>query len=119
MDAVKFLEELKRMCGNTDSCEDCPIFGMKEDNCMTLTFPCFWDEAEIVSAVEKWSAEHPIKTRLMDFLEKFPNAPLYEGLPKTLPSALGYCRIGRIYTCAECKQNGKSLKDCWDLPVEE
>lgn len=117
MDAVKFLEEFRRMCDSHKECETCPFHSPPK-------YYCLWDvladsECEIteraVSIVEKWSAEHPVKTRLRDFLEKFPNASLgSSGTPLYLPRPFGYC--GRE-TCQGCDHWGSS--DCWILPVEE
>lgn len=79
MDAVKFFEESKRMCGSFNRCTDCPLVNF-EDN----FFPCKLDEYipeskeinKVVSTVEKWSAEHPVKTRQSEFLKMFPYADL-------------------------------------------
>lgn len=111
MDAVKFLEELHRMCTTIPGCEVCAL----QDR---LTHcPAFMPDAkEAVSIVEKWSAEHPVKTRLMDFLEKFPNASLSsEGLPLWLPRPFGYCGLKMCY---DCEHQGTE-EDCWNLPLEE
>ena len=110
MDAVKFLKELHRMCLATDGCRTCAI-RHAGSYC-----PSYLPKIEeTVAIVEKWSAEHPVKTRLMDFLEKFPNASLgSSGTPLYLPRPFGYC--GRE-TCQGCDHWGSS--DCWSLPVEE
>lgn len=71
MDAVEFIKEYQRMCRN--ECEECPL------NYKT----CFYDSIyknnlpfeEIVKTVEQWSQDHPQKTMMQDFFEKFPNAP--------------------------------------------
>mgnify|MGYP003289544036 CR=1 FL=1 len=114
MDAVKFLKEYDRMCGlyNEERCAGCPL---QNDICAFYPF----DELDnIVQVVEKWSAEHPIKTRLMDFLEKFPNAPLCgaDKVPYLLPVNLGYCKVEY---CRECEHYPCSNVDCWHLPLEE
>lgn len=117
MDAVKFLEELKRLCESKQRCTDCPLSRDTNNDC-PLGYPYGWkgeNTKKAISIVEKWSAEHPMKTRLMDFLEKFPNASLgSSGTPLYLPRPFGYC--GRE-TCQGCDHWGSS--DCWILPVEE
>lgn len=64
-----------------------------------------------VERVEQWSKEHPQRTRLQDFREKYPNALLYyDGTPKPCCSDLGYCKeCPEVTTCEEC----------WNMPVEE
>lgn len=76
MDAVKFIKEKHRMCKSNEKCNSCPVSG--ENNPHKL--PCdnlMIEEPEIyVRAVEKWSREHPVKTRQSEFLKIFPNAEL-------------------------------------------
>ena len=61
---------------------------------------------------------HPEKTRLMDFLGKYPNAPLGEdGLPFLTPRCLGYCGDTPCYACEKAKD--KTLAWCWEQEVEE
>lgn len=118
MDAVKFLEELKRMCKSCSDCRSCPI---KDPvvcmfcDAIDTKIDCN-DFSKSVAIVETWSDEHPVKTRLVDFLEKFPNASLSsEGLPLWLPRPFGYC--GRK-TCYDCEQPCDA-EGCWNLPLEE
>ena len=76
MDAIKFTNEAKRMCKSFgDDCTGCPAF----DNSLTLCKLCIYcecSEEEKVSIVEKWSKEHPAKTRQSAFLERYPNASI-------------------------------------------
>ena len=61
---------------------------------------------------------HPKKTRLMDFLGKYPDAPLYNGCPYALPRAMGYCGKERT-SCTGCETRGNPYKGCWEQEVEE
>ena len=124
MDAVKFLEELKRMC---DSCEDCRYCPLASD-CNRTKPPAWWETEypdKMVTAVEKWSYEHSVKTRLMDFLEKFPNAIMVDdGLPLIAPYMVGYCKglyaeKGIGTPCSNCKCHKETRFFCWNLPLEE
>lgn len=106
MDAVHFLQELKRMCHN-GYCPHCPLS-------KGLTTDCFAGlyerPEETVQLVEKWSVEHPQKTRLTEFLEKYPNAvfkPLTK-IPETCCHNLGYT--------GDCIEN---CEVCWNQPLEE
>lgn len=59
---------------------------------------------------------HPKKTRLMDFLRKYPNAPLNSiGIPEVTPWFLGYC--GDV-PCNACDKD-KPLAWCWEQEVED
>lgn len=111
MDAVKFLKERERMCLTYKACDGCPL--QESGVC-----PNEGKNAEaIVKAVEKWSAEHPVKTRLMDFLEKHPNAPLgIEGFPWMRPVNMGYCNRRNCVGCD--MQYSETSKLCWNLPLE-
>lgn len=58
------------------------------------------------------------KTRLQDFLAKYPNAPLDgNGIPIFMPWSLGYCGDTPCYACE--KAEGKSSAWCWDQEVED
>lgn len=62
---------------------------------------------------------NPKKTRLDDFFEKHPNAPVSgKGLPFVLPHLLGYCQADN---CDDClRLHGVwELKDCWNQEVED
>lgn len=119
MDAVEFLKECKRICKkNAGTCNLCP-FGGKNDKGITLCdfhvkyFRPEMSPERIIGAVEKWSKEHPRKTRLQDFLEKYPNAPLIPDgmkLPKACAQNLGYCESCPV---------GVNCYSCWNEPVEE
>lgn len=65
MDAVKFLMEFNRMHRN-HYCENCP---RGEEGCAIFGARKPYLE-KLVADVEKWSKEHPQKTRRQDFLEK-------------------------------------------------
>lgn len=71
MDAVKYLETVKKMCKRYPHCAKCPLLtGLK-----CLAHPNNDGPIEeVVSIVETWAAEHPAKTYKQDFLEKFPDA---------------------------------------------
>lgn len=120
MDAIRYFEEKKRMlnslgrksgrCDGLD-CYDCPF--SRFNNERKLQCSAFESEypEEAVAIVEKWAEEHPQKTILMDFLEKFPNANLGEdGVPYfCCPSELGYEDEKNCHDCA--------CIDCWNRPI--
>lgn len=114
MDAVKFLKEELRMCKNYNECCDCPVShynnGSKE-GCKVF----FKSNPEkYVEIVEKWSSEHPIKTRQSEFLKMFPNVRLNEcgsiGIcPRDVDIDFDKCEGGE---CAKCE------KEYWLVEVD-
>ena len=104
MDALKFFEERMRMRNYYSRCLECPraIEEMSDE-----------ELEKFVNTVEQWSKEHPPKTRLQDFMEKYPKAPIEaDGTPTICCIDLGY----RQYDCDPLKEN---CVDCWNMPVEE
>lgn len=75
MDALKFIEERNRMCDyytkndGADGCADCP-------ECDSACNVVRYVTPEYIADVEKWSQEHPRKTRQTVFLEQWPEAEL-------------------------------------------
>lgn len=108
MNAVKFLKEKNRMCNcHNDYCCDCPLEDYDCDGTKEEEFEA------IVAAVEKWSDEHPLKTILIDLLEKYPKTLLDEdGTPNFCPHQLGYEKDKAVCSC-------KSCTSCWNRPIEE
>ena len=109
MDALKFAKEFKRMCRiyTKTTCKGCP-----REKCLKCGIEELSDTGikELINDVEKWSKEHPQRTRLQDLLEKFPKVEIdKEGLPFFCCARLGY-----ICTCAK-----STCKDCWNMPVED
>ena len=79
MDAVKFLQERNRMFMSGAAT---PSIGLEDD----------YDPVIAVKVVEKWSAEHPHKTRLDVFLEQWPNAEVFvDGVLDFCPLELDEC----------------------------
>lgn len=74
MEAIKLISEYGRMCSFYDSdCEGCPLkVGINSfKRCDIFLIRC---PKEAVPIIEKWSKEHPKKTRQDKFLENFPDA---------------------------------------------
>lgn len=108
MDALKFIEERNRMCdyymgGNALSgCAECPAF---ENTCST-SFRSV--TAEYIEAVERWSREHPRKTRQGEFLEQWPEAELVDGIidikPCRLVAAIRFGPECHKTFCDDCRR---------------
>ena len=111
MDALKFLEEFDRMCDyyKDKICRGCPREGSPDCGVDKMNEE---ERAKLISDVEKWSKEHPQRTRLQDFQEKYPNVSMEpDGTPAICCIDLGY----RKDNCDPTKEN---CVDCWNMPVE-
>lgn len=101
------IKDLNRMCIMQTGCINCPLHS-KDVSCLPDSLP---DNADEI--VDKWVAEHPVKTYAMDFFEKFPDAPRkVGGIP--VPC------LGTIYS--ECYNNECSVggcSECWNRKMKE
>lgn len=92
MDALKFLNEIKRMCEfytKEYDCDDCPL--CKKDGLLCDISELSYDKhTQVLNLVEKWSKEHSKRTYLSVLLEKFPKTNLENGTPMLCPSSLGF-----------------------------
>ena len=114
MEFVKAIEIDKRMvkannlgiCGI--ECEDCLV--SRENNRYQLDCGAFkyLHPEEYEKILEKWDKEHPRKTRLQDFLEKYPKAPMHGNSPTACACDLGYSGV-----CID------DCEECWNTPIEE
>lgn len=96
MDAVKFVEERRRMFAVTGENPKYSLFNMST---------CAED---VVKEVEEWSAAHPRKTRQSVFLEQYPRANLLgNGVITICPKAIekGYAPSAGCNdtNCFDCK----------------
>lgn len=100
MDAIEFVKQLRRM-----------------DKSVIRKYSVFDDSPEdVVTEVEQWSKEHPIKTRQSVFLEQWPNAVTNNGVLNLTP-----CNIDQsLYDIQRC--NGADCSKCrrefWMQEVE-
>lgn len=71
MDAVKYLKEKRRMCGEVGVCRDCPLNELKATDGMSCYEAINNNPEEAVSIVEQWSKEHPVITNRNKLKEVF------------------------------------------------
>ena len=104
MDAVEFLKEKERMCNKCSACSGCPV--CKENNGFNMDCEDLAIEKpeELVAIVERWSAEHPKKTRQSRFLEVFPNAKIEEGCLLICPIHCDKNEKCGDVRCSECRK---------------
>lgn len=117
MDAVKFVEERRRMCKSFGNrCTGCPAFN---DGC-AVSQESTLDAKEQVAMVEEWSAAHPRKTRQSVFLEQWPEANIdCCGVLTICPSPISTSHRNAYGGCANI---GVKCPDCrrkfWMQEVE-
>lgn len=102
------IKDLKRMCKENNDCDNCPL-GAVIKNC--IPEGVFDNIDEIV---DKWVAEHPVKTYAMDFFSKFPDAQRKATTGIPIPC------IGTIYSefrDKDCPVRGCS--ECWNREMKE
>lgn len=108
IDAVKFFKERIRICNSFEGSADCPL----KPDCTDT------DPELMVKAVEQWSQDHPQKTMMQDFFEKFPNAPKGKfNQPQLCPGNCGYNNEMASYEI--CKKFYSDCLKCWSRPLED
>lgn len=108
MDAVKFVEERRRMFAVTGENPKYSLFNMST---------CAED---VVKEVEQWSAAHPRKTRQSVFLEQYPEARIGDdGVLHVDPCSISASHRNVSGSCATMR---RECKDCrrefWIQEVE-
>ena len=115
---IDFFSELQRLCDSRIECtadaankEQCPLYSFCRQS---LTIRA----EEIITAVEnlqKWSDEHPKKTYIQDFLEKFPKAQIdSDGSPFACRKKL----YGGVRPNDKRCDRRETCKNCWNEPME-
>lgn len=106
MDAVEFLKARKRLCRFVGHCNICPLY-MGSGVC-SFKIVNESDECAIVSAVEQWAKDHPVKTRQSEFLKMFPEAALMDGVLCICPMHIkgNYnCKNKVGVLCSKCRRD--------------
>ena len=95
MDAVQFLDKVDRLSKR----------GSTEEKMRYNDYRTARDNTRAVKFVERWDAEHPVKTRQSEFLKLFPNAQTDSGCLNACPmDVFGNTGIDcNKQTCYECK----------------
>lgn len=115
MDAVEFLKAKTRMCKGR-LCDQCELWKSEIEPANVFCYEWMGKNAEkAVAFVEKWDAEHPIKTRQSEFLKMFPGADV--GMDGCL--LLNPCHF---YQKMQWECSGRKCSDCrkvfWLAEVE-
>ena len=101
------INDFKRMCKTMPMCADCPLYTGNISCSIPSKLP-----DNINEIINKWVAEHPIKTYAMDFFEKFPNAPRNGyGVPKV-------CLKDVYGDKTHCSFLYSSCTECWNREMK-
>lgn len=110
MGALKFIEERNRMCDRywqaDGDCDDCPLVYTRECNELrNMVDGSGKAVGKVVEIIEKWSKEHPRKTRQDVFMEQWPNCMMGDD------DVVGMCprNVDKMYAC-----NGLLFAGCPD-----
>lgn len=104
MDAKEFWKEFGRMC-TSNLCSECPA----QDLYCSMTTAFNNNDTSIVDAVEKWSKEHPRKTRQSVFMKQWPDV----WLDGNRVISVSPCTLSKEYRDMDC-----DLRDCAECRKE-
>lgn len=97
-------------------CSNCPLCSENNNKGLSCTgFEMLYPE-KAIEIVQKWSAEHPRKTYLSEFLKNYPNAELDED---GTPNALCPCQLGLKCDEDRCLDAKPYCVKCWNQLIEE
>lgn len=121
MEFTEYMKIKRRMTQSSEDgtcsldCRVCPLSSCKNGyayngyNCQKFEM-LYPEKAE--SAVKKWAEEHPKKTIIQDFYEKYPNVMINtDGTPPMCVLSIGYKGIDNC--------NHGSCVDCWNQLLPE
>lgn len=114
-----FLKELNRMTNTCCiPCAECAISYLYNRNKKGCADAIMRYSEEAISLVQEWSDAHPVKTRLDDLKEKYPNfrMDIYGTYPAYYPHLFGYC--SNCCTCVNVTKFNKGNDVCWNEPLE-
>lgn len=107
MDAVKYLKEYDRMCKSYGStCKNCKIDKLRNgcEGCSSIVHA---HPEKVVAIVEKWSDEHPVKTRQSEFFKMFPDLKFADGVIDICPCLIDTKikdNCSRLSPCSNCRR---------------
>lgn len=89
MDAKEYIDTLRRICSTDSFCDNCDF--KKNGTCpLDKRFLLSTPSEDIVSFVEQWAKDHPVKTRKSEFLKMFPKAEIKDDYLWMCPKYINY-----------------------------
>ena len=116
MDIVEYFKAEQRICRfYMQECQKCPLSSFNNGTDVGCTIFVKHEPEKCVEIMKKWAVEHPQKTILQEFLEKYPDARINNrGIPPELcPDDLGYSRAEK------CGTGNNICVKCWTRSLEE
>ena len=117
MDTVKFIKERNRMCESFDAtCHDaenqrCPAFKINKNEILcAVCRESTMDAKDQIDIVEKWSSEHPRKTRQDVFLDQYPETLRTKNDVISICPATLYC--SQRDNNGNCNNSSKGCEKC-------
>ena len=110
---VNLFKEKNRLTKDCDIyCSNCRLSSNNNEENYDCGYLLNFHPEKAVEIMQKWSDENPVKTRLDDFREKYPNHKTHvtDGMPCVCCKNLGYTDECPIIECKTCK-------NCWDMPL--
>lgn len=116
---INFFKEKNRLTKDCDIyCGDCRLSSNNNGKDCDCGFLLKFHTEKAVEILQKWSDENPVKTRLDDFKEKYPNHEKDEyGCPKTYCQFLGYTDKCLPDVTLMDTDYRYRCNACWDIPV--
>lgn len=102
---LDYAHERNRMCDPVD-CGNCKLRGVRES-----CFQAYLITQEYIDIVQKWSDEHPEKTRKEAFREIFPHIRIFDPQRICFKNLIGFDFSSIEMKCAEI-----GCVDCWNQP---
>ena len=124
MDALKFIEERNRICERywqvDGDCDGCPMVNVDECNELrNMVDDAGKAVGKVVEIVEKWSKEHPRKTKTRQdvFLSVYPNAKMDK---RSRTVDVSPCFVDKSWSANGCPNNDCAVcrRQFWMQEVE-
>ena len=107
---INFFKEKERLTKDCNiECEECPFYRKNNGMDVGCGMLIKLHTERAVEILQKWSDENPVKTRLDDFKEKYPNyfRESKDDTPNVCCRYLGYIDKCPLTKCSKC----------WDMPL--
>lgn len=109
MDAVEYLKKKAKVTNYCNGCHNCPIKKAADEVGMLCEIFEYEEPEKAVEIVEKWAAEHPMKTRQSEFLEMFPRVNMSRNgvimiNPCMVDGEVSHNEICSQISCNDCRR---------------
>ena len=107
---INFFKEKNRLTKDCDIyCSNCRLSSNNNEENYDCGYLLNFHPEKAVEIMQKWSDENPVKTRLDDFKEKYPNyfREQKDDTPNVCCKYLGYIAKCPLTKCSKC----------WDMPL--